>query len=80
MHLNELQVVQNTALRLNLNEPRYDSLRHLHADFDISPIHNKIRELVSSFFQSNNPIAQAANFTPGLHRHLATSENLLDIF
>ncbi|GFW37537.1 transposable element Tcb2 transposase [Trichonephila clavipes] len=44
MHLNELQVVQNTALRLILNAPRYDSLRHLHADLDITPIHNKIRE------------------------------------
>ncbi|GFQ84284.1 RNA-directed DNA polymerase from mobile element jockey [Trichonephila clavata] len=82
MHIYELQVVQN---RLIMNSPRYVSRRHLHADLDVSPIHTKIRELASSFFQnipshSNNSIAQAANFTPGLHRHAGASANLQGIF
>ncbi|GFY75766.1 hypothetical protein TNIN_359611 [Trichonephila inaurata madagascariensis] len=45
MHINELQVVQNTALRLILNVPRYVSRRHLHADLDVSPIHTRIKKL-----------------------------------
>ncbi|GFY02920.1 hypothetical protein TNCV_3508001 [Trichonephila clavipes] len=67
----------------DLYVPRYGSRRHLHADFDVSPIHSRIS--FALLFQkvpshSNNSITQAANFTPGLRRHAAASTNLQHIF
>ncbi|GFR15640.1 probable RNA-directed DNA polymerase from transposon X-element [Trichonephila clavata] len=84
-HLRELQVVQNIALRLTLNAPQYIPRKYIHADLKISPLHARIRELASSFFQNfpnhcNYTIAQAAITTPGLHRHAAASTSLQDIF
>ncbi|GFQ76877.1 probable RNA-directed DNA polymerase from transposon X-element [Trichonephila clavata] len=84
-HLRELQIIQNIALRLILNAPRDIPRKYIHADLKISPIHARIRELASSFFQnvpthSNHTIAQAANITPGQHRHAAASTSIQDIF
>ncbi|GFR21494.1 RNA-directed DNA polymerase from mobile element jockey [Trichonephila clavata] len=84
-HLRELQIIQNIALRLILNAPRYIPRKYILADLKISPIHVRIRELASSFFRnvpthSNHTITQAANITPGQHRHAAASTSIQDIF
>ncbi|GFQ97300.1 RNA-directed DNA polymerase from mobile element jockey [Trichonephila clavata] len=84
-HLNALQVVQNLALRMILNAPFYIPRKYIHADLKISPLHARVRELASSFFQnvpthSNHTIAQAALITPGPYRHAAASMRIPDIF
>ncbi|GFR02179.1 hypothetical protein TNCT_440291 [Trichonephila clavata] len=80
-HLINLQVVQNIAFRLILNALHYIPRKYIHSDLKISPLHARIRELASTFFQnvpnhSNYTIAQAAFTTPGLHRYAAASASL----
>ncbi|GFS50046.1 hypothetical protein TNIN_152731 [Trichonephila inaurata madagascariensis] len=48
-NINKLQVLQNRALRIILNYPRYIARKYLHRDSRIQPLNERIRSLTATF-------------------------------
>ncbi|GFX49712.1 RNA-directed DNA polymerase from mobile element jockey [Trichonephila clavipes] len=85
-NINKLQVLQNRALRIILNYPRYIARKYLHKDANIQPLNERIRTLAENLHSQisshpNTSISSQANaITTGSLNHPIHSTTLQNIF